>query len=53
MKEKAIIKPKGATWFVFGAWHKIGEFDHIYFHNGLEWISSTKTLHQLTKELKK
>ena len=45
-------KPKGAKWFVFGAWHKIGEFDKICLHNGADWIVSSKSFDQLMRELK-
>lgn len=45
-------KPKGAKWFVFGAWHKVGEFSRIFLHNGLNWIASSKQMNQITRELK-
>ena len=47
-----IQTPAGARWLVFGAYHKVGEFDRIYIHNGFEWISSSKTLKQIIKEVK-
>ena len=37
------FKPKGATYFIFGAWHKIGVHDYIYVHTGGRWTKSEKT----------
>jgi hypothetical protein len=46
-------KPPNAQWFVFGAWHKQGRFNKIYYHDDFEWVLSRKTLQQLEREFKK
>lgn len=44
--------PKGAKWFVFGAWHKVDESSKISLHNGSDWIASSKNIDQINREIK-
>jgi hypothetical protein len=44
-------QPKGAQHYIKGAWHKIGADNKIYIHNGIQFVSSTKTHEQYNREI--
>jgi hypothetical protein len=43
--------PKGAKIEINGLWYKIGDLNHIYFHNGEEWRKSTMTKSEYNREI--
>lgn len=44
-------KPKGATHFVMGAWHKIGVHGKVFLHTGDNWTRSEKTTEELHRNI--
>ena len=51
MYTPSIVKPKGAGYFIKGAWHKVGLNDAIFIHIGTQWIRSVKTFDQYSREV--
>lgn len=48
-----ILPPKGAKYYVKGAWHKVGADNKVYVHDSVEWIKSSKDVTQLNREIRK
>lgn len=50
--EPEIPKPEGAQHFFRGAWHKIGLHNRVYIHNGIKWLSSSKSKADYHREVR-
>jgi hypothetical protein len=44
--------PVGTEFCVFQVPHKIGRFGLVYYYNGENWVTSTKTIEQINSPIK-